>query len=116
MVATIFIGLYPRVMVSSTDFANSLTVDGASSAHYTLAVMTVVAVIVFPLILLYQGWTLPRVPGAARRRAAHGGRRSRTARSDGGLMRALDRRLVRRARAVRRLSRPTSCSVSAPRC
>ena len=43
VVATIFTSLYPRVMVSSTDFANSLTVDGASSAHYTLAVMTVVA-------------------------------------------------------------------------
>jgi cytochrome d ubiquinol oxidase subunit II len=57
VVATIFTGLYPRVMVSSTDFANSLTVDGASSAHYTLAVMTVVAVIATPLILLYQGWT-----------------------------------------------------------
>jgi cytochrome d ubiquinol oxidase subunit II len=44
-------------MVSSTDFANSLTVANASSAHYTLAVMTVVAAIFVPLILLYQGWT-----------------------------------------------------------
>ena len=56
-VATVFTGLYPRVMVSSTDFANSLTVANASSAHYTLAVMTVVAAIFVPLILLYQGWT-----------------------------------------------------------
>ena len=56
-VATIFTSLYPRVMVSSSDFANSLTVDNASSAHYTLAVMSVVAVIFVPLILLYQGWT-----------------------------------------------------------
>ena len=55
--ATIFTSLYPRVMVSSTDFANSLTVDNASSAHYTLKVMTVVALIVTPIILLYQGWT-----------------------------------------------------------
>ena len=39
------------------DFANSLTIENASSAHYTLAVMTVVAVIVTPLVLLYQGWT-----------------------------------------------------------
>ena len=44
-------------MVSSPDFANSLTVQNASSAHYTLAVMSVVAVICVPLILLYQGWT-----------------------------------------------------------
>jgi cytochrome bd ubiquinol oxidase subunit II len=56
-VATLFTSLYPRVMVSSPDFGNSLTVDNASSAHYTLAVMSVVAVIVFPIVLLYQGWT-----------------------------------------------------------
>jgi cytochrome d ubiquinol oxidase subunit II len=56
-VTTVFTSLYPRVMVSSTGFANSLTVDNASSAHYTLAVMSVVAAICVPLILLYQGWT-----------------------------------------------------------
>jgi cytochrome d ubiquinol oxidase subunit II len=56
-VATIFTSLYPRVMVSSPDFANSLTVDNASSAHYTLAVLSVVAAIFVPLLLLYQGWT-----------------------------------------------------------
>jgi cytochrome bd ubiquinol oxidase subunit II len=57
LVATLFTSLYPRVMVSSPDFGNSLTVSGAASAHYTLAVMTVVAAIVTPIILLYQGWT-----------------------------------------------------------
>jgi cytochrome bd ubiquinol oxidase subunit II len=57
VVATLFTSLYPRVMVSSPDFANSLTVQNASSAHYTLAVMTVVAAICVPLVLLYQGWT-----------------------------------------------------------
>jgi cytochrome d ubiquinol oxidase subunit II len=57
VVATLFTSLYPRVMVSSTDFANSLTVDGSSSAHYALTVMTVVAVIFVPLVLAYQGWT-----------------------------------------------------------
>ena len=56
-VATLFTGLYPRVMVSSTDFANSLDVPGAASEHYTLAVMTVVALVVTPIVLLYQGWT-----------------------------------------------------------
>src|SRR5262249_2420451 len=56
-VATLFTSLYPRVMVSDPNFANSLTVDNASSAHYTLAVMSVVALIVTPLVLLYQGWT-----------------------------------------------------------
>src|SRR5262245_26091625 len=56
-VATIFTSLYPRVMVSSSDFANSLTVENAASAHYTLEVMTVMAAIFLPLVLLYQGWT-----------------------------------------------------------
>jgi cytochrome bd ubiquinol oxidase subunit II len=57
LVATLFTSLYPRVMVSSPDFANSLTVSGAASAHYTLAVMSVVALIFLPIILLYQSWT-----------------------------------------------------------
>jgi cytochrome d ubiquinol oxidase subunit II len=57
VVATLFTSLYPRVMVSSPDFANSLTVQNSASAHYTLAVMSVVAVICVPLVLLYQGWT-----------------------------------------------------------
>jgi cytochrome d ubiquinol oxidase subunit II len=56
-VATLFTSLYPRVMVSNPDVGNSLTVDGASSSHYALAVMTVVAVICVPVVLLYQGWT-----------------------------------------------------------
>jgi cytochrome d ubiquinol oxidase subunit II len=56
-VATVFTSLYPRVMVSSPDFGNSLTVSGASSAHYTLVLMTVIAAIFVPLVLLYQGWT-----------------------------------------------------------
>ncbi len=57
LVATLFTSLYPRVMVSSSDFANSLTVSNASSAHYTLVVLTVVALLVLPVVLLYQGWT-----------------------------------------------------------
>ena len=57
LVATLFTSLYPRVMVSSPDFANSLTIQNAASAHYTLAVMSVVAAIFVPLVLLYQGWT-----------------------------------------------------------
>jgi len=56
-VATMFTSLYPRVMVSSPNFGNSLTVDNASSAHYTLVLMTVIAAIFVPLVLLYQGWT-----------------------------------------------------------
>jgi cytochrome d ubiquinol oxidase subunit II len=57
LVATLFTSLYPRVMVSSRALQDSLTVDGASSTHYALAVMTVVALICVPAVLLYQGWT-----------------------------------------------------------
>jgi cytochrome d ubiquinol oxidase subunit II len=57
LVATLFTSLYPRVMLSSPDFANSLTVSGSASAHYTLVVLTVVAATVTPIVLLYQGWT-----------------------------------------------------------
>jgi cytochrome d ubiquinol oxidase subunit II len=57
VVATIFTSLYPRVLVSAPDFANSLTVSGDSAAHYTLQVMTVAALVITPVVLLYQGWT-----------------------------------------------------------
>ena len=56
-VATLFTSLYPRVMVSSPDFPNSLTVSNAASSHYALATITVVALILTPIVLLYQGWT-----------------------------------------------------------
>ncbi len=56
-VATLFTSLYPRVLVSSPDFGNSLTVESAASSHYALTVMTVAALILTPVVLLYQGWT-----------------------------------------------------------
>jgi cytochrome d ubiquinol oxidase subunit II len=57
LVATLFTSLYPRVMVSSPEFANSLTVDDTASSHYALTVMSVVALVCVPVVLLYQGWT-----------------------------------------------------------
>lgn len=55
-VVLIFGSMYPDVM-PAFDPANSLTVTNASSTHYTLTVMTWVAVVLTPLVLLYQGWT-----------------------------------------------------------
>ena len=107
VVATIFTSLYPRVMVSSTDFANSLTIDNASSAHYTLAVMSVVALIVTPVILLYQGWTYhvfrARVGGAELPNRTRSGARRRGRQLHPRLdpVAALDRRLLQRAREAR---------------
>jgi cytochrome bd ubiquinol oxidase subunit II len=56
-VGSIFIDLYPRVMVSSTNAAYNLTVSNSASGHYALVVMTVVTAIFFPLVLVYQGWS-----------------------------------------------------------
>ncbi len=56
-VATLFGDLWPDVLPSSTSAAYSLTVNNASSAHYTLVVMSWVAVIFTPVVLAYQGWT-----------------------------------------------------------
>jgi cytochrome d ubiquinol oxidase subunit II len=57
-VGSIFFDLYPHVMVSTTNAAYNLTVANIASPSYTLKVMTVVSLIFFPLVLLYQGWTL----------------------------------------------------------
>jgi cytochrome d ubiquinol oxidase subunit II len=56
-VVALFLHLYPNVMPSSTNAAYNLTINNASSTDYTLSIMTVVAVIFTPLVLLYQGYT-----------------------------------------------------------
>jgi cytochrome bd-type quinol oxidase subunit 2 len=56
-IGQIFISLYPNVMVSSTNAAYNLTVNNSASGHYALVVMTVVAVLLMPIVLLYQGWS-----------------------------------------------------------
>ena len=56
-VGSIFIDLYPNVMVSSTNAAYSLTVNNSASGSYALKVMTIAAAILFPVVLLYQGWS-----------------------------------------------------------
>ena len=56
-VATLFGDLWPNVLPSTTSAAYSLTVHNASSSHYTLTVMTWVALIFTPVVLAYQAWT-----------------------------------------------------------
>ena len=56
-VAMLFLALFPDVMPSSLNPAWSLTVSNASSSPYTLKVMTWVAGIMTPVVLIYQGWT-----------------------------------------------------------
>ena len=44
-------------MVSSLDPAWSLTTTNAASTPYTLKIMSWVAVVFTPIVLLYQSWT-----------------------------------------------------------
>ncbi len=59
-------------MISTTNTAYNLTVDNTASPPYTLKVMTVVAVILLPVVVVYQAWayhvfkarlTAPKVDG-----------------------------------------------------
>jgi cytochrome d ubiquinol oxidase subunit II len=52
-----FAGLFPRLMVSSLNPDWSLTIYNASSSQYTLGIMTVAALVLVPIVLIYQGWT-----------------------------------------------------------
>ncbi|WP_433944486.1 cytochrome d ubiquinol oxidase subunit II [Paenibacillus sp. SN-8-1] len=56
-IAAVFIGLFPRVMISSLSSAFSLTIDNAASGHYSLKVMTIVALSLLPFVLGYQIWS-----------------------------------------------------------
>ncbi|MGG0656609.1 cytochrome d ubiquinol oxidase subunit II [Rummeliibacillus pycnus] len=57
VVAMLFIGLFPRVMISSIDPSFNLTIENAASGHYTLSVMTKVACTLLPFVLGYQIWS-----------------------------------------------------------
>jgi cytochrome bd ubiquinol oxidase subunit II len=54
---SLFVELFPDALGSTTSHAYDLSLVGASSTHYTQTVMTVVAVVFVPIVLLYQGWT-----------------------------------------------------------
>lgn len=56
-VAALFAALFPTLLPSTTDPAGTLTTTNASSTGYTLTIMTWVAVVFTPIVLLYQGWT-----------------------------------------------------------
>jgi cytochrome d ubiquinol oxidase subunit II len=53
----LFVDLFPHTMVSSTSSAFDMTLNQSASSSYTLTVMTVVAVLLVPVVLVYQGWT-----------------------------------------------------------
>lgn len=57
LIGSIFLGMFPRVMISSITDAYSLTVDNASSGTYTLKVMSYFSLSLLPFVLGYQIWT-----------------------------------------------------------
>jgi len=54
---TLFGGLYPDVLPSTVDERFSLTVAATASSPYTLTVMSWVAALALPGVLVYQAWT-----------------------------------------------------------
>ena len=56
-VSAMFVGLFPRVMISSLNKAYDLTVYNASSGAYSLKVMSIVALSILPFVLGYTIWS-----------------------------------------------------------
>ncbi|MDU2063988.1 MAG: cytochrome d ubiquinol oxidase subunit II [Sporomusaceae bacterium] len=55
-----FAGLFPRIMVSSLNPSWSLTITNAAASPMTLTLMTYVALVFVPIILIYQSWVYYR--------------------------------------------------------
>ncbi len=85
-VVSLFAALFPVVIPSTLDPQSTLTAVEAASTAYTLKILTVIAAIFTPLVMLYQGWTY----WVFRKRVV------------GRSMKPLDPRLLRRAKAARR--------------
>ncbi len=54
IVACVFLHNFPNVLISTTNHAYSLTVFNASASSYSLWVMLIVAIILVPIIIIYQ--------------------------------------------------------------
>lgn len=56
LVALLFIGLFPRVLISSISPRYDLLIQNASSTQYTLTVMTIATCCLLPFVLAYTIW------------------------------------------------------------
>jgi cytochrome d ubiquinol oxidase subunit II len=56
-VTSLFVAMFPAVMPSTLDPGSTLTTVEAASTPYTLKILTIIAAIFTPMVLLYQGWT-----------------------------------------------------------
>lgn len=57
LTGSIFMGMFPRVMISSISDAYSLTVENASSGSYSLKLMMYFSLAILPFVLAYQIWS-----------------------------------------------------------
>lgn len=57
LTASIFIGMFPRIMISTISSAYDLTIYNAASGAYTLKMMTYFSLTLLPFVLGYQGWS-----------------------------------------------------------
>lgn len=57
LTGSIFIGMFPRVMISSISNAYDLTIYNAASGAYTLKIMSYFSLTLIPFVLGYQGWS-----------------------------------------------------------
>ncbi|MCX6055218.1 MAG: cytochrome d ubiquinol oxidase subunit II [Chloroflexi bacterium] len=56
-VASLFTALFPKVMISTISEEFDLTIYNTSSSPYTLKVMSIIAAIMVPIVLVYQIWS-----------------------------------------------------------
>ncbi|RGB58833.1 cytochrome d ubiquinol oxidase subunit II [Lactococcus petauri] len=56
LVALLFQGLFPRVMIAENP-AYSILIKNASSTHYTLTTMSYITIAILPFVLAYMAWT-----------------------------------------------------------
>ncbi|MBA4386240.1 MAG: cytochrome d ubiquinol oxidase subunit II [Anaerolinea sp.] len=52
----VFAGLFPRILISTLNPSYSLDIWNSASSPYTLTIMTVVAGVFVPIVLVYQIW------------------------------------------------------------
>jgi cytochrome bd ubiquinol oxidase subunit II len=55
---TLFLNLYPRLLVSSIDPGFDITIMNAKASDLTLTIMSIATLVFLPIVLAYQGWTL----------------------------------------------------------
>jgi len=53
----VFATMFPNVLISTLNPLWSLTIHNACSSPYTLKIMTIVALTLVPIVLIYQGWS-----------------------------------------------------------